>query len=66
MTDPTPNFPEYHTPIPNPKGVRVTDTTQSKLLMRAIKVVGKIRMPRKKGLISRDQVKIKHRTPKFW
>ena len=68
MSDPTPalHLPEYRKPPPNPKGIPLTDSQQSKLLMRAVKVFGKVNLPKKKGLISKDQIAIKHKRPKFY
>lgn len=69
MSDPTPplHLHEYGQPPSPQQGIRTTDYSQSKLLMRAIKTFGKPKMPKKKkGLISNDQITIKHKTPKFW
>jgi hypothetical protein len=66
MTDPT--FPQYQPPV-NPAGVPVADVSQSRLLLKAIKLFGKpkLKMPRaKKGLISNDTIAIKRRPVKFY
>lgn len=66
MTDPT--FPQYQPPS-NPAGVPVADYSQSKLLMKAIKVFGKpkLKLPRaKKGLISKDTINIKRKKTVFY
>lgn len=62
-----PQWPHYEPP--NPGGIPVTDYSQSNLLLKAIKTFGKVkpmRRPKKRGLISNDQIAIKHRKPRFY
>ena len=61
-------FPQYQAPK-NPTGIPVADYSQSKLLMKAIKVFGrpKLRAPKSKtGLISKDTIAIKRKKPRFY
>lgn len=64
MTDdqPTPQFPNYSPPT---KGIPVAHPKQASVLMKAIKVVGKIssrpKSRSRSGLKARDTVPIKHK-----
>lgn len=61
-----PNFPEHVRPAPQQKGVPVYDLSQSRLMFKAIKVVGRIKPRIKKRLISKDEIAIKHKKPRFY
>lgn len=64
---PTPtvhHFPRYQPPA-NAQGIPVADAKTTSYLMKAIRVVGRMRTPRR-GLQAPQTVRIKHRRPKFY
>lgn len=58
------HFPRYQAPT-NTTGIPVADQRTTGLLMKAMRVVGRMRSPRK-GLQAPQTVRIKHRKPKFY
>lgn len=64
--DAIPHFP-IHAP---PQGIPVAHPAQAKLLMKAIKVLGKVSgRPKgrsRRGIQAPDTVRIRHKKPRFW
>ncbi len=60
-------FPTYQAPVLNPTGIPVAHPKTAAFLLKAAKSLGKLAMPRmKKGLQSRQSVKIRKRKQKFY
>lgn len=63
------NWPRYQPPK-TAAGIPTADFSQSKLLLKAIRVFGRTKIPRsrsgKRGLLSKDVIAIRHKKPKFW